>query len=193
MKKRIYIIILFCIAAIPMLAQNMQVSGVITEADTKDPLIGVTIQIKGTTSGTVSDLDGQYTINVDKGKTLVFSQIGMKKQEIKVTSSQLDIVMEEDAVMLDQVVVIGYGSVQKSHLSGAVNSISSEKMNAEMFTSLGSALQGKVPGVSVSSSDGNPMNGPNIVIRGVNSLVNNAPLYVIDGAYRKAVGFGLSP
>lgn len=182
MKKSIYMLLILCTMSMSLFAQDITVSGTVTEGSTGEPLIGVTVQIKDKAIGTMTDLDGKYTISVPSGETLVFSQVGLKKQEIIVTSSTLDVVMEEDGVLLDQVVVIGYGTVKKSHLSGAVASISAEKMNVDMYSDVSTAIQGKIPGVSVTTSDGNPANGPGIVIRGVNSLVNNSPLYIIDGA-----------
>lgn len=181
MKKSIYMLLMLCTISMSLFAQDITVSGTVTENSTGEPLIGVTVQVKDKAVGTVTDLDGKYTIDVTTGETLIFSQVGLKKQEIKVTSSILNVVMSEDDVLLDQVVVIGYGTVKKSHLSGAVSSLSAEKMNVDMYNDVSTAIQGKIPGVSVVGSDGNPANGPSIVVRGVNSLVNNSPLYIVDG------------
>lgn len=180
MKKIIYILFL-CIASVPLFAQETTVSGTVTEAVTREPLPGVAVQVKGVTTGTLTDIDGKYSIKASEGETLIFSQVGLQKQEVVVTSSIIDVVMQEDIISLDQVVVIGYGAVKKSHLSGAVNSLSSKELNADMFTSAASALQGKIPGVMVSSSTGAPGDGMNITIRGVTSMSDNTPLYVIDG------------
>lgn len=181
MKKN-YILFLLCITTLSLVAQDkISVSGLVTDMKTGEPLIGVVVQVKDKSEGTITDLDGKYTIDVDGNEILVFSLVGLIKQEIKVTSSTLNVTMKEDQVMLEQVVVIGYGSVKKSHLSGAVSSLSSDDMNAAMFTDLGSAIQGKIAGVSVTSSSGDPSSGVNINIRGVNSLVNNNPLYIVDG------------
>lgn len=182
MKKLIYVLSILCTMSMSLFAQDVTVSGTVTEGSTGVPLIGVSVQIKNKTIGAVTDLDGKYSINASTGEVLIFSQVGLKKQEIEVTSSILNVVMEEDDILLDQVVVIGYGTIKKSHLSGAVASLSADKMNADMYNDVSTAIQGKMPGVSVIASDGNPANGPAIVVRGVNSLINNSPLYIIDGA-----------
>lgn len=165
-------------------AQEIKIAGVVTEGSTGEPLPGVTIQVKGTTSGTISDIDGKYNIMVEKGGVLVFSTIGMKTVEKIVTSaSPINVTLEEDNVALDQVVVIGYGTVKKSHLSGAVSSVGKKELNGDVATSAATALQGKIAGVTVMSSSGDPNSGMTINVRGISSLSNNAPLYVIDGAF----------
>jgi len=181
MKKSIYILLFLCAVSIPLLAQEIKVSGVVTEAATNDPLPSVSVQIKGKTTGTLTDIDGKYSIEASLGEVLIFSQVGLLKQEVTITSSLINVAMKEDDVLLDQVVVIGYGTVKKSHLSGAVGSLSAKELNADMFTSAAAALQGKMPGVMVSSSTGSPSDGMNITIRGATSLSDNTPLYVIDG------------
>lgn len=166
------------------ISQERNYSGVVVDAVTKEPLPGVTIMIKGTDIGTISDLQGCYSIHANVGDVIVFSTIGMKTVEnILTDSSIVNISLEEDNVMLDQVVVIGYGTVKKSHLSGAVGSVSAKELNGDVSTSVANALQGKIPGVSVASSSGDPNGGMTINIRGVSSLSNNAPLYIIDGAF----------
>lgn len=184
MKKRFYFFFLLCLLTLSGFAQELTVTGVVTEASTGEPMPGVTIQVKGTTTGTISNVDGQYTIQAKTNDILVFSTIGMKTIERTVSSSApINVSMEEDNVQLDQVVVIGYGSVKKSHLSGAVSSVGAKELNGNVTTSAASALQGKIAGVSVSSVSGNPNDGMSINVRGISSLSNNAPLFVIDGAF----------
>lgn len=184
MKKRFYFFFLLCLLTLSGFAQELTVTGVVTEASTGEPMPGVTIQVKGTTTGTISNVDGQYTIQAKTNDILVFSTIGMKTIERTVSSSApINVAMEEDNVQLDQVVVIGYGSVKKSHLSGAVSSVGAKELNGNVTTSAASALQGKIAGVSVSSVSGNPNDGMSINVRGISSLSNNAPLFVIDGAF----------
>lgn len=184
MEKKFGLFFLLCLVTLWSFAQDLKVTGVVTEGATKDPLPGVAIQVKGTTTGTITDLDGKYEILVKKGGVLVFSSIGLKTVEKTITSeSTVNVVMEEDNVMLDQVVVIGYGTAKKSHLSGAVSSVGAKELNGEVTTSAANALQGKIPGVSVMTSSGDPNDGMTINVRGVSSLSNNAPLYVIDGAF----------
>lgn len=184
MKKKYYIFFFLCLLALSGFAQEINVTGVVTEASTKEPMPGVTIQVKGTDKGTISDMDGKYTIVVKQNDILVFSTIGMKSIEKTITSNApINVAMEEDNVALEQVVVIGYGTVKKSHLSGAVGSVGTKELRGEISTSTASALQGKMPGVTISTNGGGPNDGTTINVRGISSLSNNSPLYVIDGAF----------
>ena len=186
MRRKIhFLLFLFlCMTSIPLAAQDIEVKGVVTEAATNEPLPGVTVRIKGKDTGTVTDMDGKYSIKVNKGSTLVFSTIGMKHIERAVTSgAPINVSMEEDNIALEQVVVIGYGTVKKSHLSGAVSSVSAKELNGQVASNAATALQGKIPGVSVASSSGDPNGTMTINVRGISSLSNNNPLYVIDGAF----------
>lgn len=186
MSKKIHFLLFFflCLTSIPLAAQNIEVKGVVTEATTNEPLPGVTVKIKSRDTGTVTDIDGKYTVKANKGDVLVFSTIGMKSIEQAVSSNTtINVSMEEDNVTLEQVVVIGYGTVKKSHLSGAVSSVSAKELNGAVATNTGTALQGKIAGVSVASTSGDPNEGMTINIRGISSLSNNDPLYVIDGAF----------
>lgn len=179
MKKRFYLFFILCLITLSGFAQEIKVTGVVTEASTNEPMPGVTVQVKGTTNGTITNLDGQYTIQTKMNDILVFSTIGMKTVERKVSSnSPINISMSEDNVQLDQVVVIGYGTVKKSHLSGAVSSVGTKELNGDVATSAANALQGKIAGVSVMSSSGNPNDGTTINVRGISSLSNNAPLFI---------------
>ena len=184
MKKRFYLFFILCLITLSGFAQEIKVTGVVTEASTNEPMPGVTVQVKGTTNGTITNLDGQYTIQTKMNDILVFSTIGMKTVERKVSSnSPINISMSEDNVQLDQVVVIGYGTVKKSHLSGAVSSVGTKELNGDVATSAANALQGKIAGVSVMSSSGNPNDGTTINVRGISSLSNKAPLFIVDGAF----------
>lgn len=185
MKRKICsLFLLFCLIPISLLAQNSSVSGTITEASTMEPLPGVTVRIKGGTTGTISDIDGKYSIEAQRGDILIFSLVGMRAVEKTVEGSNvIDVAMDNDDTMLDQVVVIGYGSVKKSHLSAAVSSLTEKELNGRVATNAAVALQGKIPGVSVSSASGDPNASMNISVRGISSLSNNNPLYVIDGAF----------
>lgn len=184
MKKKYYMLFFLCLLSLSGFAQEIRVSGVVTEAMTKEPLPGVTIQVKGSEKGTITDMDGKFTIAVSKNSVLVFSTIGMKTVEHTVTSNtSIQVALEEDNVALDQVVVIGYGTVKKSHLSGAVGSVGTKELKGDIATSAVSALQGKMPGVTISMTGGGPNDGATINVRGISSLSNNSPLYVIDGAF----------
>lgn len=183
MKKKVYALLLFGLVSISLLAQNASVSGTVTEASTMEPLPGATIRIKDGTTGTASDLDGRYSIEAKQGDVLIFSLVGMKPVEKTVSGSgTINIVMDSDNTMLEQVVVIGYGTVKKSHLSGSVGSLTAKELNGRVATNAATALQGKIPGVSVSSTSGDPNAKMSISIRGISSLSNNEPLYIIDGA-----------
>lgn len=186
MRRKIhFLLFLFlCITSIPLAAQNIEIKGIVTEAATNEPLPGVTVSIKGKDTGTVTDMDGKYSIKTNQGDILRFSAIGMKQIERAVTSgAPINVSMEEDNIALEQVVVIGYGTVKKSHLSGAVSSVSAKELNGQVASNAATALQGKIPGVSVASSSGDPNGTMTINVRGISSLSNNNPLYVIDGAF----------
>lgn len=167
-----------------MVAQNIEVKGVVTEATTNEPLPGVTVKVKGKDTGTVTNMDGKYSVKANKGDILVFSTIGMKSIEHTISSNApINVSMEEDNVALEQVVVIGYGTAKKSHLSGAVSSVGAKELNGAVATNAGTALQGKIAGVSVTSTSGDPNEGMTINVRGISSLSSNDPLYVIDGSF----------
>jgi TonB-linked SusC/RagA family outer membrane protein len=184
MKKKFYIFFFLCLLSIPGLAQEIKLTGIVTEASTKEPIPGVIIQVKGTGNGVASDIDGKYTIQANLNDILVFSIVGMKTVEKTITSdSPVNVALEEDNIALDQVVVIGYGTVKKSHLSGAVGSIGTKELRGDIATNAATALQGKLPGVTVMTNGGGPNDGTTITVRGISSLSNNTPLYVIDGAF----------
>ena len=163
--------------------QNQQITGRVLDA-AGEPLIGVSIVEKGNKSnGTVTDVDGNFTLRVSK-PTVVVSYVGYKTQEMSVAGKKtLDITLHEDAEMLSDVVVIGYGTVKKSHLTGAVASVSGKELQANVARSASAALQGRVAGVTVSAANGQPGEGLNINVRGISSLSATSPLYVIDGVY----------
>ncbi len=150
-----------------------------------ETVIGASVTVKNnTTVGTVTDIDGSFSIDVSPGYTLVISYVGFIPQEVLLgDNTTLDITLIEDDKLLDEVVVIGYGVAKKSHLTGAVSSITSKELQANVARSAASALQGRVAGVTVSSSTGQPGQGMSINIRGISSLSSTTPLYVIDGVY----------
>lgn len=183
-KVQFLLFLFLCLTSIPLAAQNIEVKGMVTEAATNEPLPGVTVRVKGKDAGTVTSMDGKFTVKVNKGDILVFSTIGMKSIERTISSNApINVSMEEDNVALEQVVVIGYGTVKKSHLSGAVSSVGTKELNGAVATNAGTALQGKIAGVSVASTSGDPNEGMTINVRGISSLSNNDPLYVIDGSF----------
>ncbi|WP_159523541.1 TonB-dependent receptor [Sunxiuqinia indica] len=168
-------------STVGMIQEQVSVSGKVTDSSGV-PLPGVTVAVKGTTSGTITDPDGNYTLkNVPGDGTLVFSFVGMKTQEIQVMGkNSIDVILEENTIGLDEVVAIGYGTVKKSDLTGAVGVIKADRLDQQINTNVGGALQGKMAGVSIESSGGLPGAEMNIQIRGAGSLNNNLPLILVD-------------
>lgn len=158
-------------------------TGTVTEESTSIPLPGVNVVIKGTTTGTATDFDGNYQIEVNNGDIIVFSYVGYQPKEITYNGqTTLNVQLSEDAAQLEEVVIIGYGSVKKEDLTGSVDVISSKDFNRGAVVSPDQLLQGKAAGVRITSAGGQPDAAPNIRIRGGSSLSgNNAPLIVIDG------------
>jgi len=174
-------IIFLTVISLSVFAQGKQVTGKVTDAGGSG-LPGVTVLVKGTSTGTVTDLDGKYRLNAT-GDVLVFSFVGFSKQEITIgNQSTINVVLLEDAKMLNELVVIGYGAVKKKDLSTAVSVVGSAEIKDRPVTSAALALQGKAAGVQVISSSGKPGSGPSVRIRGATSVISgNEPLYVVDG------------
>lgn len=166
-------------------AQNIEVTGSVTDKS-GEPLIGVYVMVKGTVIGTSTDVDGKYTISVPSDASLVFTLIGMKDEIISVNNrSVINVVMKEDAVLLDDVVVVGYGTQKRVNLTGSVATVDvSKTLESKSTTDLGKALQGAVPGLTVVNSNGGINSDPDIAIRGIGTLSNSGtskPLYIVDG------------
>ena len=162
--------------------QNRTVTGTVTSGVDGEPLIGVSVQIKERPSvGTITDLDGKFSIQAKTNETLVFSYIGFENQEVKANKTVINVELEEDSKVLDEVVVVGYGTMKRSDLTGSVVSVGEDEIKQSVITSLDQALQGRAAGVSVTQNSGTPGGGISVSIRGINSLNGNEPLYVIDG------------
>lgn len=163
-------------------AQGRAVSGKVSDAG-GSPLPGVSVTVKGTTQGAITDAAGKFSTQAANNATLVFSYIGYKAQEVKVgTQSTVNVSMEEDAASLSEVIVVGYGSQKKSQTTGAISQVSAKQISEMPITSLGQAMQGRVAGVDVSQSGSRPGSVPKILIRGRRSFnAGNDPLYVVDG------------
>ncbi len=164
-------------------AQERTVSGTIT-SDAEGALPGVNVLVKGTSTGTVTDLDGNFRLSVPEGATtLVFSSIGYSNQEIEIGSqTTFDVVMVEDVQALQEIVVVGYGTQEKKEITSAVTSISSEEFNKGNINDANQLLQGKVAGLIVSRPGANPNQGFNVRLRGLSTLGENSdPLVIIDG------------
>lgn len=179
--KRIIAMALMLLASIGMMAQAIKVTGSV-KTETSEPLAGVAVTIKGTTTGTTSGTDGTYSIDVKKGATLVFSFLGMIEKEAVVKGNHLDIVMSADSYWMDEAVAIGYGSAKKSDLTGAVSSVKPQELKNSKIGMASSALQGVAAGVQVTSGNLKPGADAAIVIRGAGSVnAGTEPLYIVDG------------
>lgn len=168
---------------------ELQVQGTILDS-TGEPLPGVNIVIKGTSDGTVSDLDGKYSLNVPADAVLVFSFVGFTSQEIPVNNqTEINITLGDDLSDLDEFVVVGYGLQRKSDLTGAISSLDTKEINRLPVSNVTQALQGRVSGVQVTSNSGAPGAGTTIRIRGVGTLNNSNPLFVVDGMLLDDIDF----
>jgi TonB-linked SusC/RagA family outer membrane protein len=165
------------------MAQNRTISGTVTDADDGSPLPGVNVVVKGSTTGTVTDANGKYQIQIGEGTMLVFSYVGYVTQEVEAgAQSVVDIALSVDSKTLDEVIVVGYGSVLKAESTSAISSVSAEQLSKLPINSPDQVLQGLTSGVFVSASSGTPGGGINIRVRGQTSInASNSPLYVIDG------------
>ena len=163
-------------------AQTKTLTGKVTDASDGEPLMGATIKVKETNAGVVTDLDGHYSVKVDNGQTLMVSYIGYITKSVKYTGqATLDVALSADNAALDEVVVVGYGVMKRSDITGSVVSVGEKDIKKSVITSVDQALQGRAAGVQVTQNSGSPGGGISVAIRGVNSLNGNEPLYVVDG------------
>ena len=162
-------------------AQTIQVKGTVLDGSGMT-VIGASVLEKGPTNGVITDIDGNFTLNVSPTGTLVISYVGFKTQEIPINNqTSFNVTLAEDTEILDEVVVIGYGTMKKSDMTGAISSVKSDELLKRATTSPTEALQGKVAGVSVLKSGGNAGAGISVKIRGIKTMGDNEPLYIIDG------------
>jgi TonB-linked SusC/RagA family outer membrane protein len=191
MNKSLLVLALFL--SFQSMAQRQQIQGVVTSARDGLPLPGVNVVEKGTTNGEPTGINGEYTLTI-KGEgrvTLVFSYLGFVTQEIPVTNNQtkLDVALEEDLAELEEVVVVGYGTMKKKDLTGSISSIGEEKLRETVVTSLDQMMQGRLAGVQVAQNSGAPGGATSVRIRGASSVNNtNEPLYIIDGVHMSGEG-----
>lgn len=175
------VFVMFLLSSTLAFAQN-RVTGTVKDK-TGMPLPGVNVLEKGTTNGSITDVDGKYIINVEKGKTLLFSYIGFTTQEVTVNKSTINVTLQEDLQSLEEVVVIGYGSMQRKDVTSSITSVKAEDLNIGVVTSPAQMLQGKVPGLTVANTS-DPNGSASISLRGASSLRAGEamePYYVIDG------------
>lgn len=163
-------------------SQDRTVSGVVTSAMDKEPLIGVSVLVKGTAIGGITDFDGKYSLNVKAGETLVFSYIGYVTQEIRIADqATLNVALKEDTETLDEVVVVGYGVQKKKLVTGAAVQVKGDNIQKLNTTNPLQAMQGQTPGVTITSTTGQPGKDMKVSIRGLGTVGNSQPLYLIDG------------
>ncbi|HEY0769210.1 MAG TPA: TonB-dependent receptor plug domain-containing protein, partial [Sphingobacteriaceae bacterium] len=179
------VMLIFLVSLTPeqALSQTKLIRGTVTEAPAGVPLPGVSVRVKGSGTGTTTAANGNYTIQAKSTDVLVFTFLGLKPQEVTVgTKTTINVSLQSDATSLSEVVVIGYGQVAKPDLTGSVGVVPVEDMAKAPVGSFAEALAGRVAGVRVNATDGQPGGEVNIVIRGAGSLTQNtSPLYVIDG------------
>lgn len=181
MRKKITVL-LFMFIGMCIHSQTMTIKGVVKDAITGETLPGVSVIIKGTTTGTETDFDGLYSLsNVNKGAILVFNYLGMKTKEVVANTTEINVLLEESAEALDEIVVVGYGKQKRKDVTGSVSLIGEETLEALRPIDATSALQGTTSGVAVNLSSGAPGAKVNILIRGVSSNTNNQPLTIVDG------------
>lgn len=181
--KLIYILTCLLIYAGSVGAQNMQVVGTVTSAEDREPIIGATVLIKGTTTGVVTDVNGKFELTVPSDhKTLVFSYVGMIPVE-KEAQPTMNIILETSVSELDEVIVVAYGTAKKSSFTGSASTVSGRDLDLRPINSVAQALEGAAAGVQVNSSSGQPGKSPEIRVRGFGTINASAsPLYVVDGA-----------
>ena len=172
------------LAGFTAFAQQIEVTGVVTSGADGYGVIGAAVMEKGTTNGVTTDFDGNFTIRVNEGAILVFSSIGYTTLELPATEN-MSVVMQEDAQLLDEVVVTGYTVQRKADLTGAISTVNTDDLAKQNENNPVKALQGRVPGMNI-SADGSPSGSATVRIRGIGTLNDNDPLYIIDGVPTKA-------
>lgn len=181
--RRIILLLSVLLVGLQLNAQ-VKVTGVVLDGSMgNEPLIGATVMVKGTTSGTTSDLEGNFVVTLPEGKNqLQISCVGYATQTVTVGKSKtLRVILFEDSKVMDEVVVVGYGEMKRSDLTGSVSSIGEKLIKQGVNTSLEQTMQGRIAGVQVTQNSGAPGGGISVQIRGINSLNGNEPLYVVDG------------
>lgn len=171
----------------PVQQQTKNVTGKVVDGN-GEPVIGANVVVKGTTNGTITDLDGNFSVEADSKAVLNVSYIGYLSKEVVVGNQNvINIVLLEDTKTLDEVVVIGYGTQKKADLTGSVANVSTEKLNTQSNATIGQALQGKIAGVDIVSQGGAPGGSTRIMVRGIGTLNNASPLYIVDGMYMTGI------
>ena len=177
------LLLLFCVCIPSLYAQTM-IHGKVVDAS-GEPLLGVSVKVKGTGMGTVTNVDGIYNINVSQKSTLIFSFIGMATQEVKVgNKTTINVTLEDDAALLDEVVVVGYGTQKKMSVTGSVVQVSSAELQKAPSSNLSTMLQGRLPGLVATQNSGQPgKDATSLMVRGAGNGDGNV-LVVVDGIVR---------
>lgn len=181
--KSIHLLLVLLLAFITPAMAQQALQGTVKDAETGETLIGVTIMIKGTSQGTITDIDGNYNLQVQPASVVVFSYVGYQSVEETVgTRARIDVMLNPEAVMMDELVVVGYGSTKKRNVLGAVTKVESKELTRIPVAGLDQALQGRAAGVQVTQNTGAPGEGVSVRIRGAGSISSsNTPLYIVDG------------
>lgn len=190
-KLYYFIIMMVCLSVQTAYSQNRRISGTVTDAKTGEPLIGVSVKVKGTNTGASTDAAGSFTVTVTTpGATLLFSYMGYQPQEVPAgTQARLNIKMTSDTKALDEVVVVGYGTMKRAQVATAVGSVTGQAIAERGTVNPLQGVQGQVAGVDISQGSGRAGAGFNVQIRGQNSLAGSQPLYVVDGVIVPDINF----
>lgn len=190
--KKVFLALLILMSSFAGFAQGLQVKGVVTSADDGQPIPGVSVVVKGTTNGTMTSIDGSYSLKVPENSTLSFSFIGMTTKEVPVNNqSTINVVLSSTTENIDEVVVVGYGTQKKSVVTGAISSVKAQDLEKTAPGRVDDALQGRVSGVTIASNSGQPGDAATIRVRGITTFGGgNNPLWVVDGVVVDAGGIG---
>jgi len=190
-------IVLMNLFVLPVYGQRVLISGTVKSASDGSFLIGVTVRLKSTTTGTVTNVEGAYSLEAENGQTLAFSYIGFKTREVEVKGQQvINVTLEEDLKSVDEIVVIGYGSVKRKDVTGAISSVNSDDIRQSQPVTIEQSLQGRIPGMVIQQVSGQPGGDVSVQIHGTTGFGGSGPLYVLDGVELQgiaSVGGGTNP
>ena len=191
MKKLLLLMCCILMTGLSASAQNTTIEGIVTVAGGNEALPYVTVTVKDGTQGVTTDTAGHYSITVPQNSTLVFSFVGYvtKEVQLKPSMTKVDVALEEDAQMLDAVVAVGYGTMKRSDVTGAVSSVSSDMLKKAPVATIDQAMQGRVAGVTVNSGSGQPGAAAQVRVRGIGTIGDSAPIYVVDGVITDNISF----
>ena len=180
--KNVLMMLCCAFVSLAVCAQQKTITGVVVDGR-GEPLIGVSIQEKGTSNGTITGLDGDFSLNVSAGSTLIFSYIGYKSEEVVVGErTSINVTLNEDSEQLDEVVVVGYGVQKKSSMTASVATVSAKEISKQVTSNVATALQGRTPGVEVLQNGAEAGGDVSVIIRGAGTFGSTEPLYIVDGA-----------